>query len=193
MICKLTGVIDDIFDDGVAIDVGGVCYFVYAPTNLLANLNRNCTASIVIYHIFKQDSQILCGFNDLNQMRLFKMLLDVQGVGVKSAMSILSKLVASDLLNAVLNQDHTLLCLADGIGKKTAQRIISELKDRDLSFISASDVISGDNHNEAVLALVSLGYGRDEAYRLVGEALQNIDKNSDTNAIVVECLRMLKS
>ncbi len=190
MICKLKGVIDDVFCDGISIDVNGVCYFVYSHSGLIARSNTGDKIEILIHHIFKQEQQILCGFTSKEEIQIFKILIDVQGVGIKSAMSILSKINAQDFVNSIKNHDHSLLCLADGIGKKTAQRIIMELKDKDFSFVKDTRYFS-TNENEAILALVSLGYQRDEAYKCVCNAIKSLGGQPDTNTIIVECLKTI--
>lgn len=159
--------------NGVVIEAGGLGYEVYVPDNSAVYLAKE-GQEVMVYTamIIREDDVSIYGFADKESLKLFRMLMTVNGVGAKAALSILSALSAQELQKAVLYEDVAALTKANGIGKKTAQRIVLELKDK----IDASQAVSGgaavvvtpngvmsDNRGEAVNALIALGYSKSEA------------------------------
>jgi Holliday junction DNA helicase RuvA len=193
MIAKLTGTVDSILDDSVILDVCGVGYAVYALSRLRDSLLVGDKCSLRIVHIFKQDSQHLCGFQDEKEVHVFKELMDVPGIGLRSAMSILSTLSVRDFAMAVVNQDANVLCEVNGIGKKTAGRILLELKDKMLSKIK--DIYSdteNQNINDAILGLISLGYQKNNALKVVKDTANKLGPSASVNELIVSCLKDIR-
>ncbi|MDR2667093.1 MAG: Holliday junction branch migration protein RuvA [Holosporales bacterium] len=192
MIAKLKGIVDTIFDDSIVIDVGGVGYQVFVISTLRGSLQVGDDISIQIFHIFKQEMQYLCGFQNTEEVSIFKALLEVPGIGVKSAMSILSTLSIEEFALAVASQDAQLLCKTNGIGRKTAERILLELKDKAL--LKNKDLCKPDNSNvnDAILGLISLGYQKSSIIKIINEISQKLGHSASTNELIVSCLKEIK-
>ena len=197
MIAKLRGIIDTIGEDFCIVDVNGVGYLVFASAKTLAKLNRGAEASLRIETVVREDSISLFGFFDAWEKEWFLTLTKVQGVGAKVCLSILSALTPSQLSQAIAAQDKTSFTRANGVGPKLAARIVTELKDKIVTIpLSAetNDFAKGmdmdaneetanyednlvamtENPNmmeDAISALVNLGYQRLEAYRAVNKAM----------------------
>lgn len=165
--------------DGTAVieTAGGVGYLVNLPANspLYKNLEgeevRVFTAMLV-----REDDMSLYGFENQEELDLFKMLISVSGVGAKAGMSIMSILPPGELKRAIATGDTKAISAANGVGKKTAERVILELKDKVGDYpgaegtdSSVEPVVITSERSEAISALVSLGYSRSEAESAVGK------------------------
>lgn len=194
MIAKLRGLIDGIGEDSCIIDVNGVGYLVFASNKTLSKLARGAEASLLIETIVREDSISLFGFYDAWEKEWFNTLTKVQGVGAKVCLAILSVLTPLQLAQAVSAQDKNSFTRASGVGPKLAARIVTELKDKivtiptmdvakDLDMnmtpqedaAEVADVITAqesdpDKMEDAISALVNLGYQRLEAYKAVNQA-----------------------
>jgi len=192
MISKLRGIVDTLLEDSIIVDVNGVGYLVYISSKFKDSIKVGDNIDVRIHHIFKQEQQYLCGFRDSEEMNIFKALLDVPGIGVKSAMSVLSTLSTQEFAMAVANQDPTTLCRAGGVGKKTAERILLELKDKTLTKIK--DVCSGgqNNVNDAILGLISLGYQKNNISKVISEVSAKIGPDATANELIIQCLKEIK-
>jgi Holliday junction DNA helicase RuvA len=176
MIARLSGVLLDKNPPYLVIDVNGVGYEVEAPLGVFSDLPENGKAvTILIHHHFSQDSQTLFGFASLGERELFRKLLKISGIGAKMALTILSGATGEELARYVSTGDVASLTRLPGIGKKTAERIIMELRDK-LEGLpigagggqAASGIpLSTDPTSEASHALASLGYKPAEVTRMV--------------------------
>ncbi len=206
MIAKLKGNIDSINDDStIIIDVNGVGYMVFVSSKLIENIHVGDYVDIKTMHIFKQDQQYLCGFQNSEELTIFKALLDVPGIGVKSAMSIISSLSIQEIAVGIATQDSSILCRVNGIGKKTASRILLELKDKSLTKLTIdpqnnnnlnnnNNIYNDQNVNDAILGLVSLGYQKSHVIRVINDIMKNNDyKNIQTNELIVLGLKNINS
>ncbi len=192
MIAKLSGIIDEISEDSIIIDVNGAGYQVFVPLKLKQKIEIGSKISVRIFHIFKQEMQYLCGFQDEEEMGVFKALLDVPGIGVKSAMAVLSTLSIGEFATAVATQDSMVLCKVGGIGKKTAERILLELKDKTLTKLK--DVCKQDNQNvnDAILGLISLGYQKNRILPLLNDISKKLGQSASANELIVNALREMR-
>lgn len=203
MIGKLTGVIDSLNEDGLLLDVNGVGYVVHASSKTIGRLGAAGTsASILIETQVREDAITLFGFADHAERDWFRLLRSVQGVGGKVALAILSTLTPDDLVNAVASQDKASVARANGVGPKLAQRIVTELKDKaaGLALGAAANVVTlpagkagegADLVNDAVSALVNLGYRRAEAYGAVSKAIASSAAKPKLDDLIVHGLREL--
>jgi Holliday junction DNA helicase RuvA len=175
MIARLSGTLLDKNPPYLVIDVNGVGYEVEAPSGVFSDLPANGQQiTIVIHHHYSQDSQTLYGFASLNERELFRKLLKISGIGAKMALTILSGASGEELARYVSTGDVASLTRLPGIGKKTAERIIMELRDK-LEGLNvrmgsgpvAGTAISTDPVAEASHALASLGYKPAEVSRMV--------------------------
>ena len=210
MIAFLSGTLEYLSGDLAVIDVGGVGYEVNVSAEVSGNLSSIGTGNIVkLYtYMYVREGQIaLYGFLSRGDLALFKLLITVSGVGPKGGLNLLSVLSADDLRFAIVTGDAKMISRAPGIGKKTAERLILDLKDRVSSgFVpaaadgagltglaeglqrdAAAESLAGTPASEAVEALVALGYQRAEASRAVKKCVQK----EDTEALLHEALRYL--
>lgn len=170
MIHYIKGILAIKLDTGIVVETGGIGYDIAVPGNSSLYL-RSEGDEVVCYTamIVREDDVSLYGFADRESLELFRLLITVSGVGAKAAMSVLSALTSSQLRQAIAFEDDKVIATANGVGKKTAQRIVLELKDRvSADNISSaqqqvSSAVSDDTRSEAVKGLVSLGYTRAEA------------------------------
>jgi len=180
--------------------VGGVGYEVHMPMTCFYELPDIGAETVIFTHfVVREDAQLLFGFNNKQARTLFRELIKVNGVGPKLALAILSGMSAQQFVNAVEREDPASLVKLPGIGKKTAERLVVEMKDRfkglhgDL-FTPAADLVltapqspgADDAESEAVAALVSLGYKPQEASRMVSKVGR---ADADSETLIREALR----
>ncbi len=181
MIAYIKGELADIDESRIVVECGNIGYNIFVPANITDQLGRiGTTVKIHTYMNVREDAMQLFGFATKDDLKTFKLLIGVNGIGPKAALGILSVLSADDLRFAVLADDVKKISEAPGIGKKTAQKLILELKDKlDLEESFAKRLEhqqedpaepASDARDEAVLALVALGYSRSEAAAAVRKA-----------------------
>jgi Holliday junction DNA helicase RuvA len=175
MIGFVRGILADKGDGYIIIDVNGIGYEVYVPSNSSAYLlNEGSEVMVYTIMIVREDDVSLYGFSRKGELDAFKKLITVNGVGAKAGLSILSALTLEQLRTAIAFEDSKSLTKANGIGKKTAERIVLELRDKFSGDQGGSDDVGtsiGDggaptptsNREEAIDALMALGYSRGEA------------------------------
>ncbi len=198
MITYLNGELTEIYENNIVIECYGVGYEVMVPASILDSLpSVGTTIKIYTFQNVKEDVLDLYGFTSRDDLNIFKLLITVNGIGPKGALSILSVISPDDLRIAVLSDDAKAIQKAPGIGGKTAQKLIIELKDK-LSLddvltkgFTNNDVVVSDNspRNEAVEALVALGYSSSESLRAVKSI--EITDNMDSEIILKEALKKL--
>jgi len=175
MIAHLEGRLESKGQERIVIDVGGVGYDVRVPTHLydlLPNEGERCKVFIHTY-FREEDGTSLYGFTTVQDREFFKLLMTVSGIGPKVALGIMSDITASDLAEAIIIEDAKTLTRVNGVGKKMAQRLILELKDKvaEMSLESHAKKPSADNvSDDATSALVALGYSRQAASAAVTKA-----------------------
>lgn len=166
------------------IDCGGVGYACATTNYTLSQLKKGAQAKLYTYLNVREDAMELFGFADQSELRSFKLLIGVSGVGPRAALSILSAVTPQQLAMAVVTEDEKALTAANGIGKKTAQRVILELKDKlagEEAFassakggVSMAATVPHSKKSEAQAALAVLGYGSAE----IAAALKDIDMDA---------------
>lgn len=197
MISFLIGNIEEKKENCVIIDVNGVGFEVFVSNNTLVSLPMpGENAKIYTYMAVREDGIFLFGFSSLEERDVFNKLITVSGVGPKLAITILSGLSLSDLIVAIINEDSKLLSKIKGLGKKTAERLCLELKDK-LNVLGIDDSSSNSfdvNYDEdavqlATDTLISLGINKNEAYML---ARSNAANNATAEEIISKSLRGYK-
>lgn len=195
MIGKLKGMIDDIGEDYLLIDVNGVGYVVYCSTKTLSLLTARGEAVELWIETFVREDQIrLFGFSQTIERDWFNLLQSVQGVGAKLALTILSTLSVEELTSAVMMEDKASVSRTPGVGPKVAQRIVAELKDKtpagplagltDTSAVErAEGGVLSSSANDAISALVNLGYSRALAGAAIAKILQS-GEDTDTASLI---------
>jgi holliday junction DNA helicase RuvA len=199
VIARLRGTLDTLGEDHVVIDVGGVGYLVACASRTLAALPRPGEAvDLLIETQVRDDSITLYGFRSGAERAWFRLLQTVQGVGARVALAILSVLGPDELAHAVAAQDKAALARASGVGPRLAGRIASELRDRltDLpgpvgAPTPGSAAAFGGPADDAVSALVNLGYGRSEAHAAVAKAAAALGTAAPLDTLVRTCLQEL--
>lgn len=165
MIGKLTGILSDKNPPEVIVDCHGVGYEVNVPMSTFYNLPATGDkVSLVTHFVVREDAQILYGFATLAEREAFRQLIKISGVGPRTALSVLSGMSVADIAQAVTAQDAGRLVKVPGIGKKTAERLLLELKGKfgpDLGAGAAS--VSTDAQADILQALIALGYSDREA------------------------------
>ena len=175
MIVYLSGNLMHIAEDHVVIKNAGIGYQLFVSPKTLATLpalGQEC--ELYVHHVFREDAQLLFGFLNQEEKQFFVLLLGVSSIGPKSALAILSHINVQQCIDAILFEDIQRLTRLPGIGKKTAERLVLELKDkvlrfRDLQIKTQGNVSSpkielvSNDSEDAVSALVNLGYSRQEA------------------------------
>lgn len=196
MIGKLRGIVDEYGDDFVILDVNGVGYVCFCSSRTLQQLPSPGEAAVLsIETIVREDMIRLYGFADTDEREWFRLLTTVQGVGTKVALALLSALRPTELASAIALKDVTALSRATGVGKRLAERIAQELKDKTPGFGSVDPALmalSGGIADrtapkplaDAVSALVNLGYPQIQASAAVAAAARTAGEDATTEKLI---------
>ena len=192
MIAYVKGTVECTGEDYAVIDNNGIGYYISMPVNDVQRIkNEKGTVKVNTYHYVREDAIGLYGFIDIDALNIFKLLINVSGVGPKAALSMLSSISPESIILAIMAEDDKKLCKAQGVGKKIASRIILELKDKfknyDMNPADNENIEKSDNVFEAISALIALGYTRSEAV----SAVQKAGKQDSVEAIVKLALKIL--
>lgn len=195
MIAYVKGILVEKKPSLLIVDVGGIGYEVFVSLNTFDRLPASGSeCQLLTYHHIREDTQILFGFIDEKEKRMFELLLNVNGVGAKTALSILSGLTVSELAMCISENNVKRISTVHGIGKKTAERIVIELRDKINPFealASSGDADSGQDNTmirDAVMALASLGFAQDKAAKMVQAVLIHDNTITDTEALLRKAL-----
>ena len=168
MISGVSGIIEAIGSNWVIIDVGGISFQVFLPTSTLSTLGVVGQKVRLHTHLnVREDNLTLFGFSSARELSLFQTLISVSGIGPKLGLTMLSAMDAEQLTAAIASGDAALLTSIPGVGKKTAERIVLELKDKIGDAWITQDLEAVQGNSEVVAALTSLGYSVTEATRAV--------------------------
>lgn len=202
MIAKLKGIIDSTGDDWAIMDVNGVGYLVSCSVRTLGRLEMGQAISLLVETWVREDAIQLYGFLDAPERDWFRLLTTVQGVGAKVALAILSVATPEQLLQTLAAQDKAMLTRASGVGPKLAVRILTELKDKAgriaLGGFAAAHTVTapvasgmGGTLEDAVSALVNLGYKRLEAFEAAGATAAELGEDADSSTLIRAALKRL--
>ena len=200
MIAYLKGTVLEASPLELILDVQGVGYTIQIPITTaekIPPIGQNC--ELYIHSVYREDNASLYGFVAKSDRDFFRLIIEkVSGIGPRIALSILSKMSVEILQNAIFNQDTSLLSQCPGIGKKTAERLVIELKDKvstsnqslnsETSLANSKANYSNSKYKDAVSSLITLGYKLPEADKRVSKALQNLGADVPTEAIIKEAL-----
>ena len=169
MIASLHGTLESLGGDGAVINVNGIGFRVYMPTSTLSSLGKiGGEVSLHTYLHLREDSATLFGFAAADELRLFQTLLGVSGLGPKLALAMLSAMSLEQLTMAIATGSTDLLTMVPGVGKKVANRLILELKDKiGAGWITTPGIQLAEENTDVLAALTSLGYSASEASRAV--------------------------
>jgi len=189
MIGSLRGsVLERNTDGSVLLEVGGVGYLVTVSSRVLAELEPGTPVFLYVHHHIREDAQTLYGFASRDDRATFQALIATHGIGPALAVAILATHPPAALFDVVSNNDAAALTLVPGIGKKTAERLIIELRDR----LSVPVLDSGDGGSVSAVAdvrdaLAGLGYGTDE----IRDVLRELPTGADSSTLLRDALKML--
>lgn len=202
MIAYVNGIVEYITEDNVVIDVGGIGYNIKISADTASRLpGIGEPAKLYTYTCVREDAFLLYGFLTRRDLEIFKKLITVNGIGPKGGLAILSVMDADDLRYAIMTGDVKAISKAPGIGAKTAQRVILDLKDkisvdddmieREIAATASGNALRADTpqKQEAIEALVSLGYGQAESAKAVN-AIEGIEE-MDSGAILKAALKKM--
>ncbi|MGL4344291.1 MAG: Holliday junction branch migration protein RuvA [Cellulosilyticaceae bacterium] len=198
MLAYIKGIITEVTETSVYVEIAGIAYEVYIAASILGRgMKMNEEVKIYVYDHIKEDAHDLYGFTSREEKELFKKLISVSGIGPKGAMNIFNLYQADEVIQIILNQDSKALGKVTGIGPKTAQRIILELKDAigkiaALSLDTLPIFTEPTQHikGEAIEALEALGYGQTDAKKAV-EAIWNYEDSVED--VIKKALSLLMS
>ncbi len=180
MIHFIKGTLVEKSENKIVVETGGIGYEIFVPDNSSVYMvSENESVKLYTHMAVREDAVSLYGFTEKEGLRLFRLLITVNGVGAKAAMAVLSSMPLAELKKAIAFEDANMLTKANGIGKKTAQRIVLELKEKvgsdSVSFGSevldggsVAEMLSQDARNDALNGLIALGYSRLEAVDALG-------------------------
>ena len=202
MIAALKGVVEELGEDWAVIDVHGVGYLVACSSRTLARMAVGEAVRLLVETWVREDAILLYGFLDRSERDWFGLLTTVQGVGAKVGLALLSAASPDQLLRAIAAGDKTILTQASGVGPKLAARIAAELKDKvggmALGSAGSAGVVAssapapqGGALEDAVSALVNLGYRRLEAFEAVGAASAELGEGGSETALIRAALKRL--
>ena len=192
MIAKLKGIVDTVDANSAIVDVGGVGYLVSASARTLRELSAGDEVIVLVETIVREDAIALYGFLQNAERDWFRILTTVQGVGARVALSILSTLSPDEIARAIAAQDRATLSRPAGVGPKLAARLATELKDKAVAFgvapvgkgVETPAMPAGSINEDAVSALVNLGYKRVEAFGAVARVTQRLGAEARLDAVI---------
>lgn len=189
----IRGNIIEINPASIVIEAGGVGYFVNVSLNTYSKFNGKKEGLLLLHQVVRDDAHILYGFADKGERDLFRNLISVSGVGAATAIMMLSSLNKDELIAAVTTENVAVLKAVKGIGAKTAQRIIIDLKDK-LGKLSETGhiLLSSDNtiRNESLSALVMLGFVKRDAEKTIAKILQE-QPDATVESVIKQALKRL--
>lgn len=202
MYAYIKGEIIDISEDNLVLECNNIGYNIRIPLSVTQRLpGIGATVKIYTYTSVREDAFNLFGFLSKDDVEIYKKLIAVNGIGPKGALSILSAMSADDLRFAILSGDAAAIAKAQGIGKRSAERIILELRDKvqftvsaaaDLEVLTSSDTTAETNaKNEAIEALTSLGYSPSDALRAVRQI--ELTEDMDAGTVLKQALKIIST
>ncbi len=189
----IRGNIADISPANIIIETGGIGYFVNISLNSYSQLSGKKDAKLFLHQIVREDAHTLYGFSNSTERELFRNLISVNGVGASTAIMMLSSLSPDELRIAVTTENVAVLKAVKGIGAKTAQRIIIDLKDKLVKLPESGQILlSPDNtiRNESLSALVMLGFVKRDAEKIVNKLLQE-QPEATVESVIKQALKRL--
>ena len=194
MITHIDGIIEEKNPAFTIIDVNGIGYMLYITLNTYSELPDKGRVRLLTHFVVREDAQLLYGFSNIEERQMFKELINVSGVGASTAMLILSSLKPDEVASAIVNEDVEMFKKIKGIGAKSAQRIIVDLKDKVNKF-DFSVQISGNQDNtiknEALSALLFLGVDKKKAEDTISRIIENAENSLTVEELIKKTLKSL--
>ena len=196
MITHIKGVLVEKNPAFVVIETaGGIGYLVHISLNTFSQIKNDTDIKLFTHYVIKEDAQLLYGFVTEDERTLFRLLISVSGIGPNTASLILSSLTVNDTIQAISSENSQLIQSVKGVGAKTAQRVIIELKDKIAKApIQIKDKISisyNNNKIESLSALVSLGFQKNAAEKVIDKILKEENSSMNVEDLIKRALKLL--
>ncbi|PXX97870.1 Holliday junction branch migration protein RuvA [Marinifilum breve] len=189
----IKGELADLTPTSAIIENNGIGYFIHISLNTYSQLSGHKTVQLYLHQVVREDAHMLYGFIDTREREIFRHLISVSGVGVNTARVMLSSLSPSEIQTAILSNNAKTLQGVKGIGAKSAQRIIIELKDKlgkESEILEISLPQDNTNKEEALSALVMLGFAKNAAYKVV-DKIYTANPTSSVEDLIKLALKQL--
>ena len=193
MIEYLNGHLIELNPAHVVVDISGIGYFVHVSLNTFTSLRDSKNVKLFIHEVIREDAHLLYGFHDTDERELFRLLISVSGVGANTGILFLSSLTVSEIKSAIVSGDVERLKSVKGIGLKTAQRIIVELKDKLTKEPLSGDIFTTLNNTtreEALSALVTLGFMKKNAEKVI-DGILKVNPEKTVEQIIKDALKQM--
>jgi Holliday junction DNA helicase RuvA len=192
MISLITGTVKSTSVSSIVVEVGGVGVLLQVPIRVAAKIQNGEKVSFHTYLVVREDALTLYGFSEVLDRDFFELLLSVTGIGPKVAQSILANSDSSTIANAVVSSDLKALESVPGLGKKGAQRLVLELKDKAAAFVGGKVGLNLSTSNQVENALQGLGYSSKEAASMLNQVMKE-EKIAGLNAAQILKLALKNS
>lgn len=191
MITYLNGRLIEKTPTSLIVECGGIGYEVRISLNTYSSIGNEEAIKIFTQFVVREDAQILYGFKDVEEREMFNLLVSVSGIGPNTGILMLSGLSPSEIANAITSEDVETIKGVKGIGNKTAQRVIVDLKDKMLKFEVSEDNIMSSNNTlrfDALTALVSLGFDKKSAEKAINKVMK---EHETVELLIKDALKVL--
>ena len=193
MLESISGLVQKLTPTYAVVTTSGLGFYINITVNTCEKLRENTDCSLLLHEIIREDAHDLYGFFDENERTMFRLLISVSGIGANTARVILSKMTPSELATAILSGDSATIQSIKGIGGKTAQRVVLELKDK-VSFVEEdAKIVVGQGNTlkiESLSALVMLGYQKSSAEKVVDAIMQEAVQHSVEDIVKLALKRL---
>ncbi len=189
----IRGIIIECNPASVVVEAGGIGYFINISLNTYTKIHTQKEVQVFLHQVVREDAHILYGFADKSERSLFRNLISVNGVGSSTAIMMLSSLSPDEIISAISTENVVVLKAIKGIGAKTAQRIIIDLKDKLGKLHETDQILVSPNNtirNESLSALVMLGFGKRDAEKIIAQILQE-QPESAVESVIKQALKRL--
>ena len=183
-----------LYSDCIIIEIHGIGYRILTPPNVqvLANKNPN-KLRVYISQVIKEDAITLYGFSGYDERELFNRLKEVSGIGPKTALNILSFFTPTEFMSAIEQKDAKGLAKVPGLGKKTAERLIIDIRGYEIPFLDKKDQKTiPSNASDALNALIQLGYPRNQARAAIEKAAKETDASANLSELIAKALQCVR-
>lgn len=193
MLESISGVVQKLTPTYAVVTTSGLGFYINISVNTCEKLRENTSCVLLLHEVIREDAFDLYGFFDENERSMFRMLISVSGIGANTARVILSKMTPSELASAILSGDSATIQSIKGIGAKTAQRVVLELKDK-VSFVEGDEkIVVGQGNTlkiESLSALVMLGYQKSAAEKVVDAIMRESVQHSVEDIVKIALKRL---
>ncbi len=193
MLESISGLVQKLTPTYAVVTTSGLGFYINITVNTCEKLRENTDCSLLLHEIIREDAHDLYGFFDENERTMFRLLMSVSGIGANTARVILSKMTPSELATAILSGDSATIQSIKGIGGKTAQRVVLELKDK-VSFVEEdAKIVVGQGNTlkiESLSALVMLGYQKSSAEKVVDAIMREAVQHSVEDIVKLALKRL---